>query len=176
MTLQNLNGKIFEKHTSIKDTLIKNLNFSLGKNYLFRDYGHKKVFYSDKKNFIKLLDTENLSDKKLYKQPDEAFLILYPDNTCSVKIIEKKNQTVNGSIFEKFYSCVYVRDICYKQHILNCKNIEYAYCVNNWLFDKICSDKQECIDLKKYLYDNKIELFAGNDKNYFSDIIFWLNV
>ena len=179
----NKNGLTFEEKTSILPILtemgfekVKIPNMSkiicYGKNIS----NTKFIYYASKKSFANLLCyVFQMSGDNLYKQPDEGFIII-ENNTVIVKIMEKKNQAVEGSVFEKFYTAVYVRDICYKKHLPDIAKVEYAYCVNNWLKQKFNIDLPKYNDLMKFYHDNNIQVFYGDDNNYFQNVVEWLTL
>lgn len=147
-----------------------------GNTYTHYEYnisGDKIIYYATKRNFIKLLcDLMNLDKKILYKEPDEGFIIKNKGN-FTVKILEKKNQNVHGSVFEKMYTPVYVRDICYKKHI-GMGNVEYAYCVNDWIKQLLNKGDAKYTDVMEYYKQNGIQLFFGDDDDYFDKIFNWI--
>lgn len=102
----NINGLNFEEKTSIESYLIsKKYNKKiLNKNNKYNYYYELKeidltIIYFKKSGFKKYFEYV-LNIKNIYREPDEAFLII-KNNNYHVKIIEKKNQNREGSVIEK---------------------------------------------------------------------------
>ena len=112
----------------------------------------------------------------VYRKPDEAFIIeafIIEDSTKDkviIKIIEKKNQNVEGSVETKLYASPSLK----REYQLMFKDtkyiIEYILCVNTFLYDKINSNHPKYINLNIILSENNIPIFNGNDDNYFVKI------
>jgi hypothetical protein len=173
----NKNGLKFENITSIVELLIQN-NFTKivigkGKNdYIYRGYiNDMEITYVTKRGFSCLMQKEFLLDKKnLYKEPDEAFIILR-NNKYYLKIIEKKYQRVPGSAEDKIKNAIYIRDIEYKKNLNNkFTEVDLSYCVNKYLYKKLNCDKKKYIDLKEYLELNRVTIFCGDSKDYLKNI------
>lgn len=111
---------------------------------------------------------------KLYRNPDEAYIIKYHDGRCLIKILEKKNQNIEGSVETKLYACDSLkRDY---ELMLNDKfKIEYALCVSSFLQKKLESDIKKYTNLKKILKEKNIEVFYGEEIDYFKKINDWIN-
>lgn len=170
----NKNGLSFEKKTDLERFLCDKgfVKKELGKRhyYLFKKIKEGfYIYYATKGSFNKILD--KILSKKVYKIPDEGFLIK-KGGVVSVKIIEKKNQNVQGSVFEKMYTPVYVRDVCYKKNLS--VETDYCYVVNSWLWDVLHSECLKCNDLLEYYEENNIKVFSGETADYFNSIYEWI--
>ena len=105
----NVNGKGFEKRTDITNFLCEN-GF-----WYFIDENFKFLVYN-KNNIIIFHFIQNAFDKfmkgrygiETLRTPDEAFLIL-KDKKKIIKIIEKKNQNVEGSVDLKLFTGSFMR-------------------------------------------------------------------
>ncbi len=98
------------------------------------------------------------------KEPDEAYIDLVRKK---IFIIEKKFQQGTGSVDEK------IQTGPYKQHhyseLFPNYNVNYVYCLSDWFKnDKYYSEM-------KYLQENKIPVFWGNDADYKAKIIEFMN-
>ena len=97
----NHNGLQFENDTSLFTKLVNN-KFSIVKNknenYLEYKNNNIETYYFQQNEFNKFIKKNY--NIQIYKKPDEA-LIIKKDNTINIKIIEKKNQNVAGSVEDK---------------------------------------------------------------------------
>lgn len=168
----NKTGKSFEEKTSMEEYLEKN-----GYNKTIFDKKTKSCYNYEKKiNGIRIIHLKqtglkkylniNYNIKDLYKQPDEAYIIENGTNKI-LKILEKKNQNVAGSVEEKLKSAVYVRDIEYGKNTNGVfSKIEYGYCVSQYLYNTIIQNKKKYLDMQEYFNKNNIQVFNGDDENY----------
>jgi len=174
----NKTGLSFENITRIEEHLLELKFTKTDKGYYKKIYDDKIIYYASKKQFIKMAeDVLDIKKGELYKQPDEGYIIIIGKDNIYVKILEKKNQNCSGSVFEKLYGCLYVRDVCYKNNIDTKQKtikIEYAYCMNDWLITLINKDTKQMRDFKYYLKKNNIKVFNGNDEKYFDKIKTWI--
>ena len=103
-----INGILFECKTCIENKLLENkfnkviINKKNKKNkynYYF-EYKNEntKIIYLTQSGFK--LYFKEYYNINIYKQPDEAFVI-YSDDKFYIKILEKKNQNVEGSVEDK---------------------------------------------------------------------------
>jgi len=127
------------------------------------------ILWFKQNSFVKYIKSKYNID--VYRKPDEAFII--EDSTKDkviIKIIEKKNQNVEGSVETKLYASPSLK----REYQLMFKDtkyiIEYILCVNTFLFDKINSNHPKYINLNIILSENDIPIFNGNDDNYFVKI------
>jgi hypothetical protein len=158
----NHNGLNFEKKTSLYNKLIKNKFIDI---YHFQQNEFNKFI---KKNY-------NIN---IYKKPDEA-IIIKEDNKIYIKIIEKKNQNVAGSVEDKLKTGAFNRRE-YELMFNECKIkdyifiIDYAFCLSKFLEDKFESKQIKYINLNKILNENNIKIFYGDNINYFDKIYEWI--
>jgi hypothetical protein len=104
----NVSGKSFEEKTSIIPELIK-LNFEKKifetgkKNYYYiKEENNKKIIFLEQNGFKKYM--LKVYNKVIRRAPDEAFLIEEKDKEYKIiKILEKKNQNCEGSVFDKIF-------------------------------------------------------------------------
>ena len=104
-----INGSKFEQKTSIEQTLI-NMKFTekcihkglkkykQSNIYMHGELNGNKILYFTQKSFS--LYFKKKFDIDIYKNPDEAFVTII-GNIYNIKILEKKNQNVSGSVEDK---------------------------------------------------------------------------
>jgi len=188
----NVNGKNYEKITSIEDKLNKN-------GFIKTTFNSNKHYYYEKNNDVKqIIYLTQYSFKFYFKQylnmnismcPDEAYLTIYTNkntngiNKYNLKILEKKYQHNSGSVDEKLKTGKFNENL-YKLHIDNeIENkkllyeftVSYAFCINNYLKQLLVTNKNK----HKYWYDlivsDDIKIFYGDDDNYFNLLFEWIN-
>lgn len=81
-------------------------------------------------------------DINLFRNPDEAYIIELNNDKTIIKILEKKEQNVEGSIEIKLLSGQSMKRE-YELLLGNYFIIDYSFCVNNFLKNKIISDNQK---------------------------------
>jgi hypothetical protein len=171
----NINGLSFEIKTSIENKLIEN-KFKkniLNKNkyaYYYESYTDNRIVYLTQTGFRTFIKKE--FDINIYKNPDEAFII-YKNNKYYIKILEKKNQNVAGSVEDKLKTGAFNKREYEK--MFNNKHfiISYAFCVSNFLKEKIESNEIKYKNMKEILLEDDIKLFYGDDDNYIDIIYDW---
>jgi len=173
----NVNGKRFEQITDIESKLFEN-KFEkkiLEKNkygyYLYKNTNNNKIIYLSQ-NGLKLYFKKNFNIK-LFRCPDEAYII-EKDGKYTVKILEKKSQSVEGSVETKLWSGPSLKRE-YEIIMGEKFSIEYAFCVSNFLKEKINSNNQKYKILKQIFNESNINIFFGDDDNYFDKIYEWIN-
>lgn len=188
----NKNGLKFEEKTSIENFLLnskfnkicmnesdKKYNKQYNKQcyyYEFNDINNKrKIIYFTKKGFkIYFRDNFNICT---YKEPDEAYLII-KDNKYHLKILEKKNQNVEGSVEEKLKTGNFVKQEYELMINDNNKNINFevsfAFCVSKFLQNKLTSDIPKYININKIMKRENIKLFYGDNDDYFHNLYDWI--
>jgi len=107
----NYYGKKFEEKTNneirlLDDGYIRNTITLKSKNiynyYLIKTFEDKKIIFL-LQNGLKLYMKENY-DINLFRCPDEAYIIDYNNGKKIIKILEKKEQNVEGSVETKLWS------------------------------------------------------------------------
>lgn len=162
-------GKQFEESTDLRNILsrIKGISIRAENNannshivnflneeigYLYYQHGIYKYFLEPRRIYV-----ENILSKKLL--PDEAFLNKR-ENTLYV--IEKKFQTVEGSVDEKLQTCVF-KTHQYRKLLDPLKiNLQYYYVLNSEWFDD---------EDRKKKYADTYEFVKHNGCDYFIDEI-----
>ena len=177
----NLNGKLFEVKTDNESRLLKEgftktiiaVNTKFGY-YLSKRLENKRVIFvsqSGLKEFIK-----QFYHIELFRHPDEAYIFEYTDGRRVIKILEKKEQNVEGSVDVKLLSGPIFREE-YAEALLESKfEVEYAFCVSKFLQDKILTDDKKHRIFNKIMARHGIQILFGDDLNYFDKLDEWLDI
>ena len=112
-------------------------------------------------------------DVDVFRWPDEAYV--FDGNPVVVKILEKKAQSVNGSVETKLWSGPSLKRE-YELVLGNGFEVHYAFCVNDFLKKKFTSttDKKYIV-LNKILKENGIRVLFGDDPDYKEQLSSWLD-
>lgn len=167
----NINGKNFENKTNNRKQLL-NSGYIDYNYYLEKRFQDKTIIHVLQHDFKKLM--KNKFNIKVFRQPDEAYIIEYKTGEKIIKIIEKKVQNVQGSVETKLWAGPALKKE-YEIVLENKFKVYYCFCVNDFLQRKIISDNNKYIILNKILYDENINIFFGDDINYINDINTWIN-
>jgi len=174
----NLYGKIFEEKTNnetrlleqgfTKTTINKKTKFGY---YLSKTFEDKKIIFvlqSGLKEYIK-----TFYNIELFRCPDEAYIIEYANGKRVIKILEKKEQNVEGSVDTKLLTGPMFKEEYFEA--LECNfEVEYAFCVSKFLQDKIQSQDKKYIIFNKIMKKHNISILFGNDNDYFEKFDEWL--
>ncbi len=178
----NYNGLSFEEKTSIESKLEeckyikKNIKINNRKGYY---YENNNIIYYTKgsKNSFKLYFEKEFKIIT-YRQPDEAYLIKLDDNNYILKILEKKNQNVDGSVEDKLKTGAFNRRE-YELMINIHENIKfkviYYFCVSKFLQEKLESDNIKYKNIKKIMEEDTIGVLYGDEDNYQDKLSEWIN-
>ena len=113
--------------------------------------------------------------KELFREVDEAYVI--KDNITrdiTVKILEKKNQTSNGSVDDKLCLGHYFKFIEYPGCLGEFK-VEYAFCISTFLKNKYNSEHKKWKIIKESNKKDDIPVLFGDDEDYYSTLDEWIN-
>jgi len=91
-----------------------------------------------------------------------------------IKILEKKEQCVEGSVETKLWSSPSLKreyEIILGEEF----KIEYSLCLSKFLTNKFKSFDIKFTTLKKILNENNINIFYGDDDDYFIKLNEWIN-
>ena len=128
--LTNANGLHFEQTTDLDDALIRK-GYSISKIGGVYGNGIHIGFSKRKKDFRRFLQANgvNLSVNSDALEPDDAFINV---RNQTVYIIEKKFQSVSGSVDEKLQTCLY-KKMQYEKLVsqIGC-DIVYTYVLSDW--------------------------------------------
>lgn len=141
-------------------------------NYMYhKQLEDKKIIYLSQSG-LKLYIKEKYNIC-LFRYPDEAYIIENNNGMKILKILEKKEQKVDGSVETKLWSGPSLKRE-YELMLSNIFKIEYAFCVNEFIKSKITSTIQKYIILNQILKENNIDVLFGDDKNYFDNLKDWI--
>jgi hypothetical protein len=112
-------------------------------------------------------------DINLFRCPDEAYIIEYKNGKKIIKILEKKEQNVEGSVETKLWSGPALKRE-YELVLNDLFEVHYSFCVNNFLKNKITSSDQKYVILNKILDEYNIPILFGEDADYFERIDKWI--
>lgn len=114
-------------------------------------------------------------NKDVFRLPDEAYIIEYNNGKKVVKILEKKEQSVEGSVETKLWSCPSLKEE-YEIFLGPDFEISYALCVNNFLKKKLISGIKKYEILNIILNRHGIDVMFGEDKDYNTHLFLWLGI
>ena len=178
----NHNGIVFENKTDNEIRLIadgyvrKNIT---GKEKTKYGYYLEKIGDNNTIHFLKqngLIHYMSVfHQKELFREVDEAYVII-DNNThdITVKILEKKNQTGNGSVEDKLCLGHYFKFIEYPGCLGEFK-VEYAFCISTFLKNKYNSEHKKWKIIKESNKKDDIPVLFGDDEDYYSTLDEWIN-
>ena len=175
----NYYGKKFEEKTNNEKRFLDNgyekiiLN-KKSKNgyYLSKTFEDKTIIFvsqSGLKEYIK-----HKYNIELFRCPDEAFIIEYTSGRKIIKILEKKEQNVEGSVDTKLLAGPIFKEEYIEALEYNFE-VEYAFCVSKFLQNKIISNEKKYIIFNKLMKNHNISILFGDDENYFETFDAWFN-
>jgi hypothetical protein len=110
----------------------------------------------------------------VFRCPDEAYIIEYHNSDKRViKILEKKEQNVDGSVETKLWSGPSLKREY--EILLSNFTVHYGFCVSDFLKQKMISNEAKYIILNQILKESGIEVLFGDDDNYFETLDTWIN-
>lgn len=177
----NLYGKKFEEKTNNYHRLLSSgyTKFGLNKNpkkesdfYLSKDFEDKTIVFTLQSG-LKVFIKKNFNID-LFRYPDEAYLITYKDGRKIIKILEKKEQNVEGSVETKLWSGPSLKR---EYEIVLGKDFKicYGFCVNNFLENKLIStDNKKYVILNQILEETDIKVLFEDRDDYFETLDKWL--
>ena len=174
----NLLGKKFEEKTNNISRLLSNgyiaNNFSKKSSniYLLKIFSNKSIIFLSQ-NGLKIY-MKNKYNIDLFRCPDEAYIIEYNNGEKVIKILEKKEQNVNGSVETKLWSGPSLKRE-YEIVLGDNFQVDYAFCLNDFLKQKFISNEKKYIILNKILAEHNIITLFGDDDDYFNKLDEWIN-
>jgi hypothetical protein len=169
----NKNGKKFEEKTNNEPRLLEQgyekVISKRGKcgYYLSKKMEDKTVVFVSQtglKNYIK-----NKYNIVLFRQPDEAYIIEYKDRKPKILVLEKKVQNGTGSVDTKLLAGPIFKEE-YLEAFEHTFDVEYAFCVNEYLQKIITSNQKKYIIFNKLMKKHNIPILFGDDANYFETL------
>ena len=177
----NYHGKKFEEKTNNQERLLEQgyIKHSFTKKpkksydyYLSKTFSDKTIIFVLQNGLKKYI--KNKYDIELFRYPDEAYIIEYNNGRKVIKILEKKEQNVEGSVETKLWSGPSLKREY--QLLLGDKfEVFYGFCVSNFLQNKLISTEKKYIILNIIFNENNIVVLFGDDENYFETFDIWLN-
>lgn len=176
----NYYGKKFEEKT---DNQIRLLDRGYVKNsltkrpkkydyYLTHTIDHKKITFVSQNGLKTYMKYKY--DIDFFRCPDEAYIIQFDTGKKILKIVEKKEQNVEGSVDLKLWSGPSLKRE-YELVVGDEFEVYYCFSVNGFLKKKLTSDHKKYIILNTIFKENNITVLFGDDENYFETFDNWLN-
>jgi CRISPR/Cas system-associated exonuclease Cas4 (RecB family) len=123
-------------------------------------------------NGLKTFLRKNYGIDDFFRCPDEAY-IMELGARRKIKVLEKKEQNVEGSVETKLWGGPALKREY--ELMLDGFEVEYAFCVSDFLREKLTSGDKKYSILKTILHESDIQVFYGEDPNYFEDLKTWIN-
>ena len=177
----NYYGKKFEEKTNNQTRLLEmgyTKNSFTKKPKKTYDYYLSKTI--DDKTIIFVLQNglkmymKNKYNIELFRCPDEAYIIEYNTGKKVIKILEKKEQNVEGSVETKLWSGPSLKRE-YELLLGNEFEVYYGFCVSDFLKKKLISNEKKYTILNTILTENNIDILFGDDDDYFDTLDNWFN-
>lgn len=177
----NYYGKMFEEKTNNQQRLLEmgyTKNSFTKKPKKVYDYYLSKIF-EDKiivfvlQNGLKMY-MKNKYNIDLFRCPDEAYIIEYTSGRKVIKILEKKEQNVEGSVETKLWSGPSLKREY--ELVLGAEfEVFYGFCVSEFLKNKLISNEKKYTILNTIFNETNIAVLFGDDENYFETFDTWFN-
>ena len=172
---------MFEEKTSNQDRLLgmgymKNRFTNKPKiryDYYLSKTDEEKTVYFVLQNGLKMY-MKNKYNIELFRCPDEAYIIEYNNGRKVIKILEKKEQNVDGSVETKLWSGPSLKRE-YELALENKFEVFYGFCVNEFLQNKLVSVDKKYVILNTIFNESNITVLFGDDENYFETLDRWLS-
>lgn len=113
-------------------------------------------------------------DIELFRCPDEAYIVEYNDGHKIIKILEKKEQNVEGSVETKLWSGPSLKKE-YEIILGDEFEVFYGFCVSGFLKKKMTSNDKKFSTLNRILSESQIDVLFGDDEDYFEHLDLWIN-
>jgi len=177
----NYYGKQFEEKTNNHRRLLDMgylKNSFTKKNKKASDFYLSKTF--ENKTVVFVLQTglkqymKNKYNMDLFRCPDEAYIIEYNCGRKVIKILEKKEQNVEGSVETKLWSGPSLKRE-YELVLGPEFEVFYGFCLNKFLKNKMVSTEKKYTILNTILNENDITVLFGEDEDYFETFDKWFN-
>jgi len=176
----NYYGKKFEEKINnqtrlINDGYIKNSFTKKNKKkydyYLSKTFEDKTIIFV-LQNGLKMYMKKKYNIK-LFRCPDEAYIIEYNTGKKVIKILEKKEQNVNGSVETKLWASPSLKRE-YELVLGTDFEVQYCLCISEFLQNLLVSNNKKYLVLKEILSENEIDIFFGDENSYFTLLDNWI--
>lgn len=184
----NFHGKLFEDKTNNSDRLLmdgfnkysittaaKSRPAAGGKFdfHLSKQYDCKRITFVLQNGFKSYMKHIYGIDE-LFRCPDEAYIIEYTNGRKVVKILEKKEQKVGGSVETKLWAAPALKRE-YQLALGTNFEVHYGLCVSAYLQQLfVSSDNKKYTLLGQILKENNISILFGDDDGYFAELDSWI--
>jgi hypothetical protein len=111
---------------------------------------------------------------ELFRCPDEAYIIEFNDGRKVIKILEKKEQNVAGSVETKLWSGPSLKRE-YELMLGPDFEVVYGFCVSEFLQKKFLSNEKKYTILSTIFNEHNICVLFGDDANYFDTLDAWIS-
>ena len=177
----NYYGKKFEEKTNNQQRLLEmgyTKNIFTKKPTKVYDYYLSKTFVD--KTIVFVLQNglkmymKNKYNIDLFRCPDEAYIIEYTSGRKVIKILEKKEQNVEGSVETKLWSGPSLKreyELVFGAEF----EVFYGFCVSEFLKNKLISNEKKYTILNTIFNETNIAVLFGDDENYFETFDTWFN-
>lgn len=172
----NYYGKQFEENTNYQTRLLEMgytyENFLKVKPYLSKTFEDRKIILLLQNN-LKLY-MKHKYNLELFRCPDEAYIIEYTNGKKVIKILEKKEQRVEGSVETKLWAGPSLKreyELLLGPEFV----VVYGFCVSEFLKKKFVSADTKYRTLNTILQEHQISILFGDDENYFDTLDAWIN-
>ena len=175
----NLYGKKFEEKTDNQPRLLEvgytkhKLNKTKTYDYYLSKIDEEKSIVFVLQNGLKIY-MKLKYNIELFRCPDEAYIIEYNTGKKVIKILEKKEQNVSGSIETKLWAAPSLKRE-YELILGEEFEVQYCLCVSEFLKKKITSNEKKYKVLNVILNESKIAVLFGDDETYFETVDNWIS-
>lgn len=173
----NYHGKRFEEQTFNQNTLMED---GYEKKYIAKSNTQYYLCKNDEEKTVVFVSQNGLKQYikykygiELFRNPDEAYIIEYASGRKVIKVLEKKEQNVEGSVETKLWSGVALKreyEIVLGSEFEVC----YGFCVSIFLKNKLTSTDKKYVILNQIFAEYNIEVLFGEDDDYFSRLTRWI--
>jgi hypothetical protein len=178
----NYYGKKFEEKTNNEQRLLEigYIKYSFTQKpkkaydyYLSKTFETKTIVFV-LQNGLKMY-MKNKYNIDMFRCPDEAYIIEYTSGRKVIKILEKKEQNVEGSVETKLWSGPSLKREY--QLVLGPEfEVFYGFCISEFLKQKLISNEKKYTTLNTIFNENNIVVLFGDDENYFETFDTWFNI
>jgi len=177
----NYHGKKFEEKTNNQERLLEmgytKHSFTQKPKKVY-DYYLSKTFEDKTIVFALHYGLKTYMKQKynidMFRCPDEAFIIEYRSGRKVIKILEKKEQNVEGSVETKLWAGPSLKREY--ELVLGAEfEVFYGFCVSVFLKNKLISNERKYSILKTIFNESNIDVLFGDDENYFETFDTWFN-
>ena len=172
----NYYGKKFEEKTNNQIRLLEmgytKHSFTKKAYYLSKTFQDKTIVFV-LQNVLKMY-MKNKYKIELFRCPDEAYIIEYKSGRKVIKILEKKEQNVEGSVETKLWSGPSLKRE-YELVLGTEFVVFYGFCVSSFLKNKFTSTHKKYTILNTIFNEHDISVLFGDDENYFETLDIWFN-